>query len=119
MDINLMIAKTINSLSQPQVMNGFHAGEIAIAEEEQVSRTSGGKEASREDIERLTQALNKAGRSVDQRVSFEYNEKIKRIVMRVADPNTHEVVRQIPSREMMRILENIHDMIGIFVDEQR
>jgi uncharacterized FlaG/YvyC family protein len=39
--------------------------------------------------------------------------------MKVTDPKTQEVVRQIPSKDVLRILENIHDMIGVFIDEQR
>lgn len=118
MDVNRLIANTISTLSQPQHA-GYHAGEITIADAEIEKRMSGGREASREEIDKALGMLNKAADSVDNRVSFEYNEKTKRLVMRMTDPTTNEVVNQFPSKDALRILENIHDMIGMFIDEQR
>jgi flagellar protein FlaG len=118
MDVSLYLSQTIHTLSQSPQNNGYQRGEIAIIEADR-SGVRGGKEASREDIDRMMSMLERAANSVDKRLSFEYNEKTKRLIMRVTDPNTNEVVRQIPSKEMMRLLENIHDMIGMFIDEQR
>ena len=119
MDINVLIAQTINTLSQPQVNSGYHAGEIALAEADAAQRREGGREASREEIDRAVVELNGAANKVDPRVSFEFNEKTKRLVMKMTDLTTSEIVKQIPSREALRILENIHDMLGVFIDEQR
>ena len=120
MDVTRLIANTISTLSQPQVA-GFHAGEIALADIDAGTekRASGGREASRDEIDKALGMLNKAAGSVDSRVSFEYNEKTKRLVMRMTNPMTNEVVNQFPSKDALRILENIHDMIGMFIDEQR
>jgi uncharacterized FlaG/YvyC family protein len=118
MDVNGLIANTIMTLSQPQ-QAGYHTGEITIADAETGKSMSGGRDASREEIDKALDTLNGAASSVDNRVSFEYNEKTKRLVMRMTDPMTHEVVRQLPSKDALRILENIHDMLGVFIDEQR
>ena len=40
-------------------------------------------------------------------------------IMRITDPRTNEVVRQIPSKEVVQLLEKLHDMLGVFIDEQR
>jgi len=119
MDLNILITQTINTLSMPQQSGGYHAGEITLADAGVERRHEGGREASREEIDRALGLLNQAGNRVDSRVSFDYNEKTKRLVMKVTDPKTQEVVRQIPSKDVLRILENIHDMIGVFIDEQR
>ena len=118
MDVTRLIAGTISTLSQPQ-QGGYHAGEIQLVEAAAEQRHSGGREASRDEIDKALGMLNKAADSVDNRVSFEYNEKTKRLVMRMTDPMTNEVVNQFPSKDALRILENIHDMIGMFIDEQR
>ena len=119
MDVNGLIANTISTLSQPQQLGGYHAGEITLADADIGKRDSGGREASRDEIDKALGMLNKAAGTVDNRVSFEYNEKTKRLVMRMTDPTTNEVVNQFPSKDALRILENIHDMIGMFIDEQR
>jgi flagellar protein FlaG len=118
MDVSLYLSQTIHTLSQSPQKNGYQRGEIAIIEEDR-SDARGGKEASREEIDRMMNMLERAANTVDKRLSFEYNEKTKRLIMRVTDPSTNEVVRQIPSKEMMHLLENIHDSIGVFIDEQR
>ena len=119
MDINVLIAQTINTLSQTPANSGYHAGEITLAEAGNTQRREGGREASREEIDRAVNELNGAANKVDPRVSFEFNEKTKRLVMKMTDPSTSEIIKQMPSRDVLRILENIHDMLGVFIDEQR
>jgi uncharacterized FlaG/YvyC family protein len=41
------------------------------------------------------------------------------VIMRVTDTVTNEIIREIPPKEMIRLLEHIHEMIGMFVDESR
>ncbi len=118
MDLSIYLSQTIHTLSQSPHKNGYQRGEIAIIEEPR-TEAHGGTEASSEDIDRMMKMLEKAADSVDSRVSFEFNSKTKRLIMRVTDPDTNEVVRQIPSREMIRLLENIHDLIGMFIDDKR
>ncbi|HDP80617.1 MAG TPA: flagellar protein FlaG, partial [Spirochaetes bacterium] len=50
---------------------------------------------------------------------FSYHEKTQRVIMKVQDPETNETIREIPSRDMIKLLEHIHDFIGTFVDELR
>lgn len=119
MDATLLINQTIRTLSLPQQIGGYHAGEIAIMEGGKIPSETGGREASRDEIDHMISTLEKAAASVDDRISFEFNEKTKRLIMRVTDPLTSEVVRQIPSKEVVKLLENIHDMLGVFIDEQR
>jgi uncharacterized FlaG/YvyC family protein len=119
MDVTMMLTQTIQTLSQPSMNNDYHPGEIAIMEQGNFPGESGGKEASPEDVDKMMQMLEKAAASIDSRISFVYNDKTRRLIMRITDPATHEVVHQIPSKEMVHILENIHDMIGMFIDDKR
>ena len=115
----MLLAQTINTLSQPQASSCNHAGEITLAEAENGQYRAGGREASQEEIDRTVVILNGAANKVDTRVSFDYNEKTKRLIMRMQDPNTNEIIKEFPSKDAIRILENIHDMVGVFIDEQR
>ena len=54
-----------------------------------------------------------------ERVSFSYHEKAHTIVMKVLDPQTGEIVREIPSRDSIKLLEHIREYLGLFVDESR
>jgi flagellar protein FlaG len=72
-----------------------------------------------ENADAVIDTLNSAARSINKRVSFSYHEKTNRVIMRVTDTVTNEIIREIPPKEMIRLLEHIHEMIGMFVDESR
>ena len=74
---------------------------------------------SRENANDVVDVLNSAAKSVNKSVSFSYHEKTNRVIMKIMDSKTHEVIREIPSKEMIRLLEHIHELIGMFVDESR
>lgn len=74
---------------------------------------------SKDNVKNIVDTLNSAAKSLNQRVSFSIHEKTNRIIMRFQDANTNEVIREIPPREMIRLLERINEMIGMFVDESR
>ena len=67
----------------------------------------------------IVDTLNSAAKSINKRISFSYHEKANRVIMKVTDTKTNEIIREIPPKEMIRLLEHIHEMIGMFVDESR
>lgn len=78
--------------------------------------------ATRESAEEVRQVVEKLNREVAplrERVSFSYHEKAHTIVMKVHDPQTGEIVREIPSRDSIKLLEHIREYLGLFVDESR
>ena len=74
---------------------------------------------SKENVKNIVDTLNSAAKSLNQRVSFSVHEKTNRIIMRFQDSRTNEVIREILPKEMIRLLERINEMIGMFVDESR
>ena len=74
---------------------------------------------TRENVENVVDALNSAAKSVDRRISFSYNKKANRVIMKVSDPNTNDIIREIPPKEVVRLLERFHELLGMFVDELR
>ncbi|HRX16008.1 MAG TPA: flagellar protein FlaG [Spirochaetota bacterium] len=114
MDINMVLSNTINRLSEPKVAPLHPVAEINLHDN---SEPSG--ESRIENMSNVIDTLNKAAGSIDSRVSFQYNDKTKRIVMRIMDPETNELVRQVPTKEMIRLLERINEVTGVFLDEKR
>ncbi len=74
---------------------------------------------TREHMENIADALNSAAKSVDKKISFSFHEKTQRMIMRIQDPQTSETIREIPPKEMIRLLEHMQELIGMFVDESR
>lgn len=77
------------------------------------------RELSDKEIAEVVDRLNSGVRDIHERLSFSYHEKTHRIVVKVLNRDTNEVIREIPPREAIKLLEHIQDFLGLLVDEQR
>ena len=77
------------------------------------------EELSPEEIKRTVAELNRLSGSFNEKVQFGYHENSNRIVVKIIDKNTNEVVSEIPSKYTLKLLEHIQENIGLIVDESR
>ena len=122
----------INTISQlaPQQGTGTDAPvavrnnlpEAAIArneiQEHVVPVVQGSKEAP--PVEVLADAvdqLNEHAQGVQRNLAFSVDDSSGRTVVRVVDTQTEEVIRQIPSEEMLVLIRNFSESIGNIFDE--
>jgi|Laugresubdmm15sn_1035100.scaffolds.fasta_scaffold48743_1 flagellar protein FlaG len=71
------------------------------------------RENIHESIERLNQQLKANGRHL----SFQMDEKIDRPIITVRNLETGEVVRQIPTEEIVRMAHSLEDIKGLIFNE--
>ena len=65
--------------------------------------------------ERLQQVIEVAtGRSLD----FTVNDRFKELVVVISDRRSGETIKEIPSKDLMKLRERINDLIGMFIDEK-
>jgi len=76
-------------------------------------------EYSREEMSDLIEKLNQGVREMHERLSFSFHEKTKRIIVRIVNSDTNEVIREIPPKDAIKLLEHIQDFLGMLVDESR
>ena len=76
-------------------------------------------ELTEESLDHIVDTLNSAAKSINQRVSFSFHKETQRVIMKVMDASTNEVIRELPPKEVIRFLEKMHELIGVFVDESR
>jgi flagellar protein FlaG len=85
-------------------------------------------DSAAEVAERLTQNIADTQNSVAkiQKISdiimgrtlqFTVNEDLGKVIIKVVDPVTNEVVREIPSEEMQRMQARMKDAVGLIFDE--
>ena len=77
------------------------------------------RELSNTEISNIVDQLNNGVRDIHERMSFSYHEKTQRIIVKVMNNDTNEIVREIPSKEAIKLLEHIQDFLGMLVDESR
>jgi|GEM_PF-1110763 len=79
-----------------------------------------------QDIEQMRARLEEAvGRLYEQaknsatNVSFNVDMKANRLVVKVTNKETGELIRQIPAEAVIRVADSIDEMRGLLVDERR
>ena len=71
---------------------------------------------SKEDTKKLVDDLNKMSESLGAIVKFAYNDKIGEVYISVIDKKSGEEILKFPSDEVMKIKENMKDLVGSLLD---
>jgi flagellar protein FlaG len=77
----------------------------------------GGKDAARE-VESALDSINKTMKSLSHRLEFSIDEDSQRQVVKVVDPDTKEVIRQMPSKEALEIAKALDRLQGLLIRQQ-
>ena len=116
--MNVMnIVENFNSKMTGQI-NSNHSGRVAVTE--RADSIQSGKEVVKpEDIKMAVSELNKLAGSFNEKVRFDLDDKTNRIIIKLINRDTNEVVSEIPSKYSIRLLEHFQEYMGLFVDELR
>lgn len=69
-------------------------------------------------LDQALQKLQKTANIFNKKLSFSVHQSSKRVVVRVIDAETNQVIRQIPAPEILTLIEEIQKMIGVFIDNR-
>jgi uncharacterized FlaG/YvyC family protein len=100
--------------------NGFQ-GEIEKAQNSIKAEAvqSDRKYANAEETKKAVAELNLLSRNFNERVQFSVDNKTNKVIIKVMDRDTNEVISEIPGKYSIRLLEHIREEMGNFVDESR
>lgn len=70
-------------------------------------------------IGKMNKSVEESNSRENEQIRFSYHEGTNRIIMRVTDSETNEIIREIPSKNALKFLEYLQEYAGIFVDESR
>jgi flagellar protein FlaG len=95
---------------------------INLAQESnRVSPSPGGndrvKEPSREDVEKALAKINDLAKSLSRELSFSYDDRIDKVVVKVMEGGSEKVIRQIPPEEMIRLSVKMDDIMGMLINQ--
>ncbi len=63
------------------------------------------------DLEKISLAFNK-------KLRFEVNRELEEVIVKVIDPATDKVIKELPPEELQRLHLKIKEMIGLLFDER-
>ena len=70
-------------------------------------------------LDRTLQKLNDTAKAFQLCLRFQKHQASERWMVRVIDPRDNRVLREIPPEQVLNIAAQIHDLVGILLDEQR
>ncbi len=82
------------------------------------SKTTIDPEQYKPKLELLSECLNEEMKRIGTDINFSYNDTIKGLVVSVKDANGDKVIREIPSKEAVELMQRMRDVIGIIFDEK-
>lgn len=93
------------------------------AKEAAAAGRSSGKEGEEKNnpliiAERPLAELLKSEYDISFQLSFTFHRETKSLIVKVIDPDTNKVIREIPPEELLELAARIQEMIGILFDKR-
>lgn len=101
-----------NSAPQPSVQTPARPRQVASPVNPPVPETAAASELA---LKQAVAASNAALKQVTNNVEFELDAGTGRTVVRVIDSNTRQVIRQMPSEEMLAVARALDTLQGLLV----
>ena len=76
------------------------------------------EEIPREEVEKAVEKLNRLMGIIDKRLEFRVDEKSQRVVVKIIDQQSGELMDEIPSQRALDILNSFSEMIGLLFDKR-
>ena len=121
MDIQ-SLNSNVNTLSFAQIRHPV-AGTVAPTANSEVTSTAvepsvSNPQQSAENLDTAVKAVNEFVNTVNKDLQFSVDGDTGKTVVKVIDKNTNEVIRQVPSEEMMVIAKALNSIKGLLVQQK-
>lgn len=100
----------------PQTTIRSHTGSHSQTKPGQ--RAPNGENTTEQQLEDAVKALNETMAIFDRKLQFEIHEETHRIMVRVIDSQSGEVIREIPPQKILDMVGEMWKMIGLLIDEK-
>ncbi len=70
------------------------------------------------DLHNTTTNLEKISLAFNKKLRFVVDSQLDEVIVKVIDPETDKVIKELPPEELQRLHRKIKEMIGILFDEQ-
>lgn len=67
--------------------------------------------------EKAVENANQRVRGMKTTAKFKYDDEIGRVTITIQDADSKEIIKEIPAEEMRKVIEHLHTMRGLLMDE--
>lgn len=85
---------------------------------EETRQTASGQQPSRQAVNEAMQEMQKVMSPVARNLQFSIDEQTGRTVVKVVDADTSEVIRQLPSEELLNIAHALDKLSGLLLKQK-
>lgn len=90
---------------------------IAVPVQEKTSTTEPAKPASQEQLKSAVESVREFVQPFNNNLEFSISDETKGVVVKIVDSSTKEVIRQIPSEEMLAMAKALDNIKGLFIKQ--
>ena len=109
--------KVVEKLSDKSLDNHFK--ERNLIEPIKEKRHEGFQgEFNKEELEEAVRSTNKILFPNDRRFEFKVHERTGRMMVKLLDRDTDEIIRELPPEKILDLVASIWDLVGVLVDER-
>jgi flagellar protein FlaG len=105
----------VREIAQTEVTLSQRSAEVIPSTEPSAAAVE--QAANRPEIERALEQVQVMMDLRDRSISFQRDNEAGAEVIRITDDNTGEVIRQMPSDELLSFMKNLTKMLGAFFDQ--
>lgn len=106
LEVDVQVENTSNSLNVSQTGTNIAVG------------GSSGKTLDDKDVKKVVDTLNKLFEGTPTHIEYETVGKSKQLAIKIVDSNTKEVIKEIPSKKIVEMIDKFCELAGIMVDEK-
>jgi flagellar protein FlaG len=104
--------------TSPAILSSFSFGKLELKTGGDVASPERQREKiSEDDVQKVVKELNHHLRATNTEMNFSVDKDTEKVVLKIVDSETQEVIRQIPAEEALRRSLQISKLLGFLVDE--
>ena len=115
------IINNTSSRQQPEPSAGARVAPVETVSETtqavQQAESAEQPDMSLEKLQAAVEKMNELMQNGNRSLNFSVDDSTEKVVIKVMDLDTEEVVRQIPSEETLKFAEYLEGMVGLIFDE--
>jgi len=112
---NIVFPKTELQTPQSEVVPGKGSSNSNTSQSVPRSQIDG---SLNEDVDVLKENLDKLKKIFKGQAEFKIDKDVNKVVIKIKDPDTGEIIRQIPPEMVVKISKNIQELLGVLMDER-
>jgi len=112
---NIVFPQAESHTPQSEVVPGKNDGNANKSQSVIHSQTNG---SLNEDVDVLKENLDKLKKIFRGQAEFKIDKDVNKVVIKIKDPDTGEIIRQIPPEMVVKISKNIQELLGVLMDER-